>query len=78
VREDQELVAFDAVAFDDVDLNGAAGDARLPGNTHFTFRGCEGDALLMLLENNEASIGLSQPRRRLTMLASPLSSSSNS
>ena len=25
-------------------------DARLPGNTHFTFRGCEGDALLMLLD----------------------------
>ncbi|GAB7070043.1 cysteine desulfurase [Mycobacterium hodleri] len=37
-------------AMDDVDLNGADGDARLPGNTHFTFRGCEGDALLMLLD----------------------------
>ena len=37
-------------SIDDVDLNGAAGDARLPGNTHFTFRGCEGDALLMLLD----------------------------
>src|ERR1700712_229101 len=37
-------------SMDDVDLNGAAGDARLPGNTHFTFRGCEGDALLMLLD----------------------------
>ena len=35
---------------DDVDLNGATGAARLPGNTHFTFRGCEGDALLMLLD----------------------------
>src|ERR1700752_4688903 len=33
---------------DDVYLNGAT-DARLPGNTHFTFPGCEGDSLLMLL-----------------------------
>jgi cysteine desulfurase len=37
-------------AMADVDLNGADGDARLPGNSHFTFRGCEGDALLMLLD----------------------------
>lgn len=35
---------------DDVDVNGAAGSARLPGNSHFTFRGCEGDSLLMLLD----------------------------
>ena len=35
---------------DDAHLNGAHGDARLPGNTHFTFRGCEGDSLLMLLD----------------------------
>ena len=31
-------------------LNGARGDQRLPGNAHFTFRGCEGDSLLMLLD----------------------------
>jgi cysteine desulfurase len=37
-------------SIDDVRLNGAAGDGRLPGNTHFTFRGCEGDSLLMLLD----------------------------
>jgi cysteine desulfurase len=37
-------------AIDDVDVNGAGDDARLPGNAHFTFRGCEGDALLMLLD----------------------------
>lgn len=37
-------------SIDDVDLNGADGDARLPGNAHFTFRGCEGDSLLMLLD----------------------------
>lgn len=37
-------------SIDDVDLNGAATPARLPGNAHFTFRGCEGDSLLMLLD----------------------------
>jgi cysteine desulfurase len=43
----------------DVHLNGARGDRRLPGNTHFTFRGCEGDSLLMLLDANgiECSTG---------------------
>jgi cysteine desulfurase len=42
----------DGVLFsiDDVHLNGATGAARLPGNAHFTFRGCEGDSLLMLLD----------------------------
>jgi len=33
------------------DLNGSGDSAlRLPGNAHFTFPGCEGDALLMLLD----------------------------
>lgn len=45
-----KLVDGVMASLDDVDLNGADGDARLPGNTHFTFRGCEGDALLMLLD----------------------------
>jgi cysteine desulfurase len=37
----------------DVVLNGpASGPARLPGNAHFSFPGCEGDALLMLLDAN--------------------------
>ncbi|MBV8930507.1 MAG: cysteine desulfurase [Mycobacteriaceae bacterium] len=35
---------------DDTHLNGPGGDRRLPGNTHFTFSGCEGDSLLMLLD----------------------------
>ena len=32
---------------------------RLPGNAHFTFPGCEGDSLLMLLDANgiECSTG---------------------
>ena len=37
-------VAPDAV------LNGPVGVRRLPGNAHFTFPGCEGDSLLMLLD----------------------------
>jgi cysteine desulfurase len=43
----------------DVVVNGAHGDRRLPGNAHFTFRGCEGDSLLMLLDANgiECSTG---------------------
>jgi cysteine desulfurase len=42
----------------DVVVNGLASDAvlsgpaRLPGNAHFSFPGCEGDALLMLLDAN--------------------------
>ena len=37
----------------DAILNGAApGPGRLPGNAHFSFPGCEGDALLMLLDAN--------------------------
>ena len=36
-------------AIDDVRLNGPC-DERLPGNAHFTFAGCEGDSLLMLLD----------------------------
>lgn len=45
-------------AIDDVVLNGAR-ESRLPGNAHFTFRGCEGDSLLMLLDANgiECSTG---------------------
>jgi cysteine desulfurase len=44
---------------DDVSLNGARDPQRLPGIAHFTFRGCEGDALLMLLDANgiECSTG---------------------
>lgn len=43
----------------DTHVNGARGERRLPGNAHFTFRGCEGDSLLMLLDANgiECSTG---------------------
>jgi cysteine desulfurase len=69
-------------SMDDVDLNGADGDARLPGNTHFTFRGCEGDALLMLLDakgiecstGSACTAGVAQPSHVLiAMGADPAS-----
>lgn len=63
-------------AIDDVTVNGATGDARLPGNTHFTFRGCEGDALLMLLDakgiecstGSACTAGVAQPSHVLTAM----------
>src|SRR5439155_6599973 len=46
-----DLVARVRAAVPDATLNGAPpGPARLPGNAHFSFPGCEGDALLMLLD----------------------------
>ncbi|MGV9800170.1 cysteine desulfurase family protein [Mycobacterium sp. NPDC003449] len=44
------LIAGVLEQVEDAQLNGGRGAARLPGNTHFTFRGCEGDSLLMLLD----------------------------
>ncbi|WP_030164612.1 cysteine desulfurase family protein [Spirillospora albida] len=61
---------IDAVraAVPDAVLNGDP-DGRLPGNAHFSFPGCEGDALLMLLDargiacstGSACSAGVSQP-----------------
>jgi len=46
-----ELIARVLAAVPDAMLNGAPpGPGRLPGNAHFSFPGCEGDALLMLLD----------------------------
>lgn len=61
---------------EDVDLNGASGAGRLPGNTHFTFRGCEGDSLLMLLDakgiecstGSACTAGVAQPSHVLTAM----------
>ena len=67
---------------DDVHLNGAAGAGRLPGNAHFTFRGCEGDSLLMLLDakgiecstGSACTAGVAQPSHVLiAMGADPAS-----
>ncbi|MGZ8802984.1 MAG: cysteine desulfurase family protein, partial [Mycobacterium sp.] len=62
---------------DDAYLNGAPGAAdRLPGNAHFTFRGCEGDSLLMLLDargiecstGSACTAGVAQPSHVLTAM----------
>ena len=46
-----ELIRRVLAAVPDAILNGARpGPGRLPGNAHFSFPGCEGDALLMLLD----------------------------
>lgn len=46
----EELIARIAETVPDAILNGPLGSRRLPGNAHFTFPGCEGDSLLMLLD----------------------------
>jgi cysteine desulfurase len=73
-------------SMDDVDLNGADGDARLAGNTHFTFRGCEGDALLMLLDakgiecstGSACTAGVAQPSHVLIAMGADSASARGS
>jgi cysteine desulfurase len=69
-------------SIDDAYLNGAPGAGRLPGNAHFTFRGCEGDSLLMLLDakgiecstGSACTAGVAQPSHVLiAMGADPAS-----
>jgi cysteine desulfurase len=63
-----DLVARVRAAIPDAVYNGDAGD-RLPGNAHFSFPGCEGDALLLLLDAQDiacstgsaCSAGVAQP-----------------
>jgi cysteine desulfurase len=48
-----DLIARVIETVPDAQLNGdheLSADGRLPGNAHFSFPGCEGDALLMLLD----------------------------
>jgi cysteine desulfurase len=57
-----DLVHRVLAAVPDAELNGppvGAVEDRLPGNAHFSFPGCEGDSLLMLLDANgvECSTG---------------------
>jgi cysteine desulfurase len=62
------LIAGVVAAVPDAVLNGDR-DARLPGNAHFSFPGCEGDALLLLLDAQDiacstgsaCSAGIAQP-----------------
>lgn len=63
-----DLVARVLAAVPDAVYNGDAVD-RLPGNAHFSFPGCEGDALLLLLDaqgiacstGSACSAGVAQP-----------------
>ncbi|MEV8505573.1 cysteine desulfurase family protein [Actinoplanes sp. NPDC051475] len=63
-----DLVARVRVAVPDAVFNGDPAD-RLPGNAHFSFPGCEGDALLLLLDaqgiscstGSACSAGVAQP-----------------
>jgi cysteine desulfurase len=63
-----DLIARVRAAVPDAIYNGDADD-RLPGNAHFSFPGCEGDALLMLLDaqgiacstGSACSAGVAQP-----------------
>src|SRR3954449_13054268 len=45
-----DLVERVQAAVPDAVLNGDVGRGRLPGNAHFSFPGCEGDSLLLLLD----------------------------
>ncbi|MGE2730882.1 cysteine desulfurase family protein [Mycolicibacterium vaccae] len=71
---------------DDVYVNGALGASRLPGNAHFTFRGCEGDSLLMLLDakgiecstGSACTAGVAQPSHVLTAMGAESASARGS
>jgi cysteine desulfurase len=65
-----ELITRVQAEVPDAVLNGAPpGPGRLPGNAHFSFPGCEGDALLMLLDakgiacstGSACTAGIAQP-----------------
>jgi cysteine desulfurase len=65
-----DLIAQVLAAVPDAVLNGAPpGPGRLPGNAHFSFPGCEGDALLLLLDakgiacstGSACTAGIAQP-----------------
>ncbi len=45
-----DLVRQVLAAVPEAELNGDPGPGRLPGNAHFSFPGCEGDSLLLLLD----------------------------
>ena len=72
-----ELIAQVLAAVPDAILNGPpAGPGRLPGNAHFSFPGCEGDALLMLLDakgiacstGSACTAGVAQPSHVLVAM----------
>ncbi len=79
-----DLVARVRAAVPGSVLNGAqGGTGRLPGNAHFSFPGCEGDSLLMLLDAQDVhcstgsacSAGVSRPSHVLVAMGSDHGSS---
>jgi cysteine desulfurase len=78
----RDLVRRLLEAVPDAVLNGDPGeepDRRLPGNAHFSFPGCEGDSLLMLLDargvecstGSACSAGVPQPSHVLLAMGVP-------
>jgi cysteine desulfurase len=71
-----DLVARVQQALPDAVLNGDTGAGRLPGNAHFSFAGCEGDSLLLLLDargvevstGSACSAGVARPSHVLLAL----------
>ena len=71
-----DLVARVRTAVPEAVLNGATGAGRLPGNAHFSFPGCEGDSLLLLLDargvevstGSACSAGVARPSHVLLAL----------
>ena len=71
-----DLVGRVRAAVPDAVLNGATGTGRLPGNAHFSFPGCEGDSLLLLLDargvevstGSACSAGVARPSHVLLAL----------
>ncbi|WP_214323415.1 cysteine desulfurase family protein [Nonomuraea sediminis] len=80
-----DLVERVRQAVPDVMLNGDPVD-RLPGNAHFSFPGCEGDALLMLLDakgvecstGSACSAGVAQPSHVLLAMGADAASARGS
>ncbi|MEC3997358.1 cysteine desulfurase family protein [Actinacidiphila sp. DG2A-62] len=75
-----ELVRGVLATVPDAIFNGPpTGPGRLPGNAHFTFPGCEGDALLLLLDaqgiacstGSACTAGVAQPSHVLLAMGRP-------
>jgi cysteine desulfurase len=76
-----DLIRQVRAAVPDTVLNGdEPGPGRLPGNAHFSFPGCEGDALLMLLDakgiacstGSACTAGVAQPSHVLIAMGADL------
>ncbi len=76
-----DLIRQVRAAVPDTILNGdEPGPGRLPGNAHFSFPGCEGDALLMLLDakgiacstGSACTAGVAQPSHVLIAMGADL------